>query len=588
MASASGGGWHGQILHVNLTDKTTWRTCPDPDVYHNFIGGKGLAGTFLRDAMTLPWDDSAMPLLLFTGPLNDTISPTSGRMTIMSKSPLTGTVGDTSVGGSLGTMLKRCGVDGVVITGASATPCGIELGEGDVTFTDATRLRGRSASERFELLRDRGPVALIGPAAEQGVAFASIIVEKHYASGRNGLGLICASKNLLYLCAKGSQKTQVVDPAGLKRAREDIMRLTSASPILLGEHGIAKFGTGALYDLLHVRRMMPTANFTKSRFEHAGAMNAHAYKNTYGAKKTGCKGCHVLCKKLTPDKKSIPEFETMSHFSALLENRDLAVVMEANELCNHYGMDTISAAATLACYAEIIGTRLSPGEIIALLHAIGTGAGIGRELGRGSLAYARAQGRPEASMTVKGLELPAYDPRGAYGMALAYVTSTRGGCHLRAYPISHEILRKPVATDRFTFEGKARIIKIAEDCNAAIDSLTACKFLFFGATVEEYAKAFSAVTGASFSGQDLLNAGERIYYHDRIMNALNGFDATQDDLPRRFFELPGSSGGGIEIPALKREDFLTARARYYNVRGLTPGGLPTGATASRLGLTWNI
>ena len=189
-------------------------------------------------------------------------------------------------------------------------------------------------------------------------------------------------------------------------------------------------------------------------------------------------------------------------------------------------------------------------------------------------------------MSVKGLELPAYDPRGAYGMALAYATSTRGGCHLRAYPVSHEILRKPVATDRFSFSGKARIIKLAEDMNAVIDSLTACKFIFFAATLEEYAAAFSAVTGMDITGQDLMKTGERIIYNEKIMNYLNGFRAEDDDLPERFFTQEGSSGAGINIPPLDRNEFLETRKKYYIVRRLSPDGAPLIEKCEELGLEW--
>jgi len=187
-------------------------------------------------------------------------------------------------------------------------------------------------------------------------------------------------------------------------------------------------------------------------------------------------------------------------------------------------------------------------------------------------------------MSVKGMELPGYDPRGAYGMALGYVTSTRGACHLRAYPISHEILRKPVATDRFSFAGKARIVKIAEDMNAVIDSLTACKFFFFGCSLEEYASACSAVTGTETSAQDLLAAGERIYFRDRMMNAKCGFTSEDDDLPLRFFSEEGSSGDGIEIPPLNREEFLETRSKYYRIRGLNKKGYPLSSKAKELGL----
>jgi aldehyde:ferredoxin oxidoreductase len=171
-------------------------------------------------------------------------------------------------------------------------------------------------------------------------------------------------------------------------------------------------------------------------------------------------------------------------------------------------------------------------------------------------------------------------------MALAYVTSTRGGCHLRAYPIGHEILRKPVATDRFTFGGKARIIKISEDRNAVIDSLTACKFVFFAASMEEYARAYTAVTGVEATANDLSRAGERIYYRERMMNARWGFDSSHDDLPARFFEEAGSPGPGFDVPPVSRESFLDARRRYYKVRGLDERGRPTEVKARSLGLRW--
>lgn len=178
-------------------------------------------------------------------------------------------------------------------------------------------------------------------------------------------------------------------------------------------------------------------------------------------------------------------------------------------------------------------------------------------------------------MVSKGLEFPAYDPRGAHGMALAYATSTRGGCHLRAYPVAHEILRKPVATDRFSLEGKARIIKIGEDMNAVVDSLTACKFLFFAASLEEYARALQGVTGMRSSAQELLRLGERIYYRERIMNARNGFTAADDDIPTRFFTEEGSSSASLRIAPLDRATFLRERAAYYRIRGLSEDGLPT-------------
>lgn len=579
-------GWCGKIIKIDLNTHSIIIEKPDRDTYQKYIGGKGLAGYYIRNFITLDWDNPGIPLIFMTGPLVNTQSPTSGRMTIMSRSPLTGTIGDTSVGGSFGTFLKKAGWDGIIITGKSKSKCGIEINDQNVIFTEATHMNGLNVNESNLLIKDKGATAVIGPAAENGVLFSNIVIDNHFFAGRNGLGLIFSSKNIKYITVKGSGTTKVHDNDTLKKAREDILRLVSASPILMGELGISKFGTASIFDLMDSRRMMPTDNFRKTSFENAKNMNAFAYKQKYNPKMVGCYGCHIRCKKVTQNGMGLPEFETMSHFSALIGNNDIETVTELNKICNEMGMDTISAGVTLSCYIEINKVKLSSEELISLLKDITLGKGEGKELGQGSFRYANLKGKPETSITVKKQELAAYDPRGAYGMALAYATSTRGGCHLRAYPISHEILRKPVVSDRFSFNGKSRIIKISEDLNAIVDSLTACKFIFFAASLEEYAKVYNSVTGISSSAQDLLQIGERIYYNERIMNALNGFTSIDDDLPIRFFNESGSSGNNIEIPPLNRKEFLKARANYYKIRGLDENGLPIKQKAKELGLEW--
>jgi aldehyde:ferredoxin oxidoreductase len=358
----------------------------------------------------------------------------------------------------------------------------------------------------------------------------------------------------------------------------------------MGQFGFTCLGTGAVYDLMDNRRMMPTDNFNRTRFAPAATLNAASYTAAYAPRKHGCLGCHILCKKIGSrgdSPVSMPEFETMSHFTALIGCSDMDLVVNANEACNRLGMDTISAASTLACRREILGIEYTGESVLSLLADIAAGRGEGIALGQGAAAYAASMGSFQSAMAVKGMELPAYDPRGAYGMALGYALSTRGGCHLRAYPISHEIFRKPVATDRFTFSGKARIIKISEDLNTIVDSLTACKFTFFAASLEEYALALEAATGSETTAHDLLKKGEAIYYNERIINALNGFDAADDDLPDRFFTRPGSSGNAMEISPISRTAFLDARKRYYDIRGLDPDGRPTQKTADALGLEWN-
>ncbi len=492
-------GWNKKILHIDLTKKEFEIEIPSNDLLNLFVGGKGLGGKYLRDCATLKWDHPDMMISIFTGPLTGTIAPTPGRAHVVSKSPLTGLIADSSVGGKLATRIKRAGWDGIVIKGQSQSPIGIEINNSTVIFKDASTLWGKNTSQiHKEINPGKASLASIGPAAENGVKFASLIVDQHFAAGRSGIGTCFAQKKIKYLLVKGTGRVKIDNSEKLKKAREDILRLTAASPVLMGQFGFTCLGTGAVYDLMDNRRMMPTDNFRHTRFQHAKGLNASAYAKKYSPKKHGCLGCHIQCKKIgkiNTQKIALPEFETMSHFTALIGCMDTDLVIRANEICNQYGMDTISAASTLACRREILKVTYTKESVLSLLTDIALGKGEGIDLGAGAAMYTKKMGQPELAMAVKGMELPAYDPRGAYGMALSYALSTRGGCHLRAYPISHEIFRKPVATDRFSFSGKARIIKLSEDLNAIVDSLTACKFTFFATSLEEYALAYEAVTG---------------------------------------------------------------------------------------------
>lgn len=561
-------GYTGRMLRINLTKREIIVAETPDDLRRNYLGGRGMGVAMMGRRAGLPWRAPDLPLIFASGPLVGTQAPTSGRISVVSRSPLTGTVFDCSVGGRFGTVLKKAGFDAIEITGASDEWVVLAVENGRVSLEGAGSLAGMNTAEVGRNLGDPGAWAAVGRSGEKGVRFASIVVDGHYAAGRGGLGAVMGAKRLKAISLRGTGTVTVARPGDLRLAREDIMRLLRAAPAVYGEFGLAEFGTAALVDLIHARRMEPTGNFTRTFFEGAGRYSGYAMKAAYDARKTGCAGCPILCKKVGRGGAALPEFETASHFGALNECSDLASIVEANRVCNDYGLDTISAASTIACHREIEGVRLSPADVLGLLEEMADrGTPLGDALAEGSYRYALSRGRPELSMSVKGLELPAYDPRGAYGMALAYATSNRGGCHLRAYPISHEILRKPVATDRFSFEGKARIVKIAEDLNAVVDSLTACRFVFFAAGLEEYAKALTAVTGEPHDVQSLLRTGERIWNLERRLNEANGIGKEQDDLPGRFFSEPGSSSAMISVPAIDRGAFLSARRNYYRIRG---------------------
>ncbi|MFZ3209470.1 MAG: aldehyde ferredoxin oxidoreductase family protein [Geobacteraceae bacterium] len=565
-------GWTGKILNVDLTSGSCRRSDIPQELLHAYLGGRGLGVRLMRDYYSLDPFDPDIPLIFAVGPLCGTSAPTAARLSVVTRSPLTGTIYDCSAGGRFAWRLKAAGIDVLAITGMSPSPVILSITGDEAKLIPAADIWGETVPRTVAHLAKLGSVAAIGPAGENGVLFANIMMGEGNSVGRGGLGAVMGRKRLKAVVVDGAGVTVIADPSRFDHARQDVMRLFRASPVIFGELGIAEYGTPALVDLMRQRRMAPTENFRKTVFSGSDHYSGPTIRKEYLAKNDGCYGCPIQCKKSTPQGEHLPEYETVSHFGALNGISSLSAIVRSNTLCNELGMDTISAAATLSAWGEARGRFPGPDEAGRLLLDMALRRGDGELLSQGSRRVAEALGRPELSMSVKSLELPAYDPRGAYGMALAYCTSNRGGCHLRAYPIAHEILRKPVPTDRFSFSGKARIIKIAEDTNAAIDSLVACKFSFFGATLEEYAELLTATTGVGYTPQSLKEAGERIYLTERFYNCANGFTAVDDRLPERFYAEPGSSGEGIDIPPIDRQRMDEELRKYYRIRGLTSEG----------------
>ncbi|TVM17072.1 aldehyde ferredoxin oxidoreductase [Oceanidesulfovibrio indonesiensis] len=588
------GGAYGRLLHVDLSSRTARVEEPDASLFCRFLGGRGLAGALLRPHVSRSWDDPELPLAILTGALSGTAAPGSNRACIASRSPLTSTFLDSAVGGGLASAIKHAGLDGIVIRGASENLVGLRIVGGAVEFLDAAHLAGRSTADVYTDVLGDAPAdppafTAIGPAGEAGVAVANIIVDRHFPTGR-GLGAVMGAKKLKWLAVRGTGAVPVVDAAGLEAARAKILRLTAASPFLQGQFGISNYGTAALFDLAHSRRMLPTDNFRRTWFDHQGALSAPVLVQRYKAQNSGCAGCHIHCARIAQSELGgevgwpLPEFDALSHLSALIGNADPDLAVRLNLRCIALGLDPLSTGGVLATRREIMSGNDAPAELLNLLDDIAHGRGEGEILGQGAYRYADAMGRPEAAMTVKGMELPALDPRGAYGLALGYAVATRGGCYLRAFPISHEILRKPVATDRFSFAAKARMIKIAEDVIAAADSLGVCTFMLLAAGLEEYGAAMAAVTGEPWEQGDLMRIGERIVYQERCMLREAGCGPESDDLPARFFHEAGSETETQTIPALDRDAFLKARGAYYSVRGLDEAGNPLPEKAEALGL----
>ncbi|MBC7961353.1 MAG: aldehyde:ferredoxin oxidoreductase, partial [Steroidobacteraceae bacterium] len=413
-------GWSGNILRVDLTSGSYAREQIPRQLLEEYLGGRGLGVRLMRDHFHLDPFDPAMPLIFAVGPLCGTSAPTAARMSVVSRSPLTGTICDCSAGGRFAWRLKASGLDALFITGRSPGPVTLAICGDKVEIIPADTLWGCNVSSTVAALNERGCVAAIGPAGENGVLFANIMTGEGNSVGRGGLGAVMGSKNLKALTINGGQKTELADPELFDKARRDVIRLFKASPVIFGPLGIAEFGTPVLVDLMAQRRMAPTANFRKTFFESSGHYSGPALKAACGAKKDGCYGCPIQCKKSSAEGVHLPEYETASHFGALNNIDDLHSIVASNQLCNELGLDTISAAVTLSAWGEIRGRFPTASEIPELLMAIAARRGDGELLALGSRRLAEQLGRPELSMSVKSMELPAYDPRGAYGMALAY------------------------------------------------------------------------------------------------------------------------------------------------------------------------
>jgi aldehyde:ferredoxin oxidoreductase len=565
-------GWAGKILKVDLTGGSTWREDISAELLHQYLGGRGLGVRLMRDRFRLDPFDPDTPLIFATGPLCGTKAPASARVSVVSRSPLTGTVFSSSLGGVFALRLKGAGLDALHITGESRSPVVLTISGGNAALIPADILWGKDVTETVLSLAERGSVAAIGPAGENGVLFAGIMTGEGNSTARGGLGAVMGRKRLKAVVVAGDAVTSVADEGRLDLARQDVMRLFRASPVLFGELGIAEYGTAALVDLIRQRRMTPTRNFSETFFAGSSEYSGPAIRREFEAVNDGCFGCPIRCGKSTPAGDHLPAYDTLSHFGALNGIKSLPDILRASRRCYELGLDTVSAAATLSAWGEWRGCFAKGEEMPGLLEDIALARGEGDLLARGSARAMEVLGAPHLSMSVKSLELPAYDPRGAYGLALAYCTSNRGGCHMDAFPISHEILRKPVATDRFSFSGKARINKIAEDTNAAVDSLIACRFAFLGATLEEYAELLNSATGLEYTPQSLEQIGERIFLSERFYNCANGFSAAQDRLPGRFHTEAGSGGEGMEIPPVDRQRLDEELQKYYRMRGLTADG----------------
>lgn len=552
-------GWAGRIARADLGSGRCWVERFPSGFQRQWLGGRGLGVALLQQYAGRDVCADDLPLVFAGGPVCGTGIPTASRCVLTGRSPLTGTIFSNSSGGPFARQLRQAGLDALVVTGASKVPVIVTITPSDISLQPAEKLWGLTIDALFHQLSDRMAVAGIGPAGENGVLFASVETSGGEPFARGGMGAVMGRRKLKAVTVSaGDDTTDIADQQAFDTSLQDVRRLFLASPFLYGPFGVREYGSTALVDLLARRRMLPAANFTAELNTHG--LNAAALRQRYTPGGYGCCDCPVACKRLTADGLALPEYDALAALAGCCVQPDLDSVVAASRTCTHLGLDPVSAAGSMAAWSEITGTAVGVELQRTLLAKTARRAEEGQLLALGAERLANELGAPTAAMTVKGLELPPYDPRMACGLALAYGVSTHGGTHLNAWPLASEVLRKPVPTDPATFDGKARIIALAETGNAAMDSLVLCRFASCAVELEECAALVAAVTGENYGPGDLVSVGEQIVAAERSFNTANGFGSDDDRLPERFFSL--SAGG--QAP-LDRHRFEQELARYHRI-----------------------
>lgn len=602
------GGFFGKILKVNLSDKSiTLSKLPD-DFGIYYLGGRGIGARILYDENP-PYVDPYSPenrLIFFTTPIMGTTAPCCVKISLVTKSPLSGTILMTLAGGHFGPVFKRTGFDGIIITGKAKELVYIQIVDQKVEILDAKDLWGKDTLETQQILQSRlgsreAKVACIGPAGENLVRFASVFTESH-AFGRGGGGAVMGSKNLKALVVKGTQKVSLADEKAFEEYIQEIVL-----PKFKVSERVKKFGTYGTPGVLAIvnsQGILPTRNYLQGTFENAAAIDGEAVKEA-SIKHESCYRCPVACKPHTKVESGEyagyetegPEYETLFSFGSNLGNANLGSIIAANKLCQLYGLDTISTGNAIGfameCFERGIlvkedtdGIELKFGNhqaLIQLIKKIAFREGFGNFLADGIKRAAKKLGKEAQNyaMEVKGLEMSGYDPRGAMGMGIEYATAPRGGCHQRGL-IVQETFGLPPFIDRFSTEGKGELVKMKQDEVAVQDALGFCVFVSRGDPmgIPEFAEMFTMATGISMTTVDLLKAGERIWNVERLYNLREGYTKKDDYLPKRFLEQPMSEGPSrghvVELDQLLKD--------YYKRRGWDEDGKITHEKLEELGL----
>lgn len=595
----------GQILRVNLTSGSLTKEETEKKISKDYIGGIGYADKILCDEVS-PTVDPLSPenkVIVAAGSLVGSKATTAGRIVAVTKSPLNNCIAGSHGGGFFALELKKAGYDMVIIEGKAAKPTYLWINDDKAELRDAELSWGKVTSEVDKTLKEQTApkvrTMIIGPAGVKLSPIACITVDAVRNSGRSGVGAVLGSKNFLGIAVRGTKEVRFANPDVLAKEYTRIAKLVKESPITGG--GLSAHGTSAAEPVVNESGAYPIKNAQEAYSSLSDNLGGEAIAKKILTKQYHCTYCITGCGRVTQIREGTykghqgmgPEYETGWSLGAMCGVFDLNSVTESNYICNEYGLDTISAGVTIACAMELyekghipdkdvpFPIRFGDGDtVVKLVELTGKREGFGDLLAQGSYRLAEHYGHPELSMSVKKLEIPGYDPRGIKGIGLAYATSNRGACHVRGYTCGAEVYGWPVKVDPLAYEGKAELCKNVQNATAVINAIGMCIFTSFALQFSDYGFLLRVATGLSYSDDDLLKAGERIWNLERLFNLKAGFTKKDDTLPSRLLNEPIPSG-----PA-KGEvcDLHQMLPEYYKLRGWDEEGEPTKEKLAELGI----
>jgi aldehyde:ferredoxin oxidoreductase len=600
----------GKLLDIDLSSGRTKEIGIPTEVVAKYIGGRGLGARLLFDLLPAKIGPlSPENLLIFlTGPFTGSMAPGSSKFVVVTKSPLTGGWCDSYSSGRISLEIKKTGYDGLVIRGRANSPCYLQLGDKGVEVREADRIWGMDSFETERTLKGlegngSAGVSSIGPAGENLCSYACINSDFYRQAGRGGVGAVMGYKRLKAIAAKGSKKVDFHDHKKVVELNRANYERAKGSQVFQAR---SKYGTPLTLNFTHAGGILPTKNFQFGTWERAlGKIDSvGVYKSVKSHR--SCQSCFVHCSLITEVSEGKykgttlegPEYETLGMFGSNLLIDSLPTIIQANVLCDKLGLDTISTGNVIGfameCFekglltaGDLQGLELKFGDeeaCLALIEMIVHRRGFGDILARGVREAARRIGgeSDRFAMQVKGLEFPAYDPRGAFGSGLSYAVSPRGACHRRAWPPAKEILG---GVPPYTIEGKGEMIRGLYAENSIFHSLLVCDMpaKFIPLALDDYATYFEAVTGEAISREDFQTAAGRTETLIRMFNNREGFTRRDDTLPYRTLREPLPDGPG-KGQCVGEENLRHMIDDFYASQGWDGQGVPTDATLRKYDL----